>query len=68
MVEGLIEGLFERAIRGARFYEILRPRESTMASELAELEALRKDVAAADISRLEAEIESGLDARTYVPE
>jgi hypothetical protein len=29
---------------------------------------LRKDVAAADISRLEDEIDSGLDARTYVPE
>jgi hypothetical protein len=68
MVEGLVEGLFERAIRGARFYEILRPRESTMASELAALEAMRKDVAAADISRLEEEIQSGLDARTYVPE
>ena len=68
MVEGLVEGLFERAIRGARFYEILRPRESTMASELAALEALRRDVVAADISRLEEEIESGLDARTYVPD
>jgi len=63
MIERLMEKLLAHRIGEKRFYQILKPRESAVASEFDSLAALRQDTE--NLPAIESEILEALRARTY---